>query len=201
MDKVSQKEIELLKQSMNCVFSKISQIQLLDDKVVPEGLKPIARSISWIMEQVIVQNLRMYGMKCNIENVIDPPHNLTQYDCIIKLNGNEREFYVNLKTSLTSTSHSSKFDISKAPKLIQFYNDNPDITLLGAVVKVEFEKLTIKIKDLIIFNVAWTPDVYYNRANHNLQSKCDGAFIQRTNKEFVSILENKLDDAGHKTHY
>jgi len=194
-------DIVNLKKSIECVLSNIPKFQILDNTIVPEGLKPIARSISWIVEQVVIQNLRQYGKKCEIEKVINSPHALTQYDCIIKLKNIQKEYHVNLKTSLTSTRHNSRFDISKALKLIQLYKENPDMMLFVVVIKVEFNKLTINFKDLIIFNVACTPDIYYNRANHNLQSKCDGTYIQRTNKEFVNELEKLVNNAGHNIHY
>ena len=201
MNDITQADIVNLKKSIERVLSIIPTFQILDNVIAPEGLKPIARSISWIVEQVVIQNLRQYKEKCEIETVIDPPHDLTQYDCIIKFKNVQKEYYVNLKTSLTSTTHTSRFDISKARKLIQFYKENPGAMLFVVVIKVEFNKLTINFKDLIIFNVACTPDVYYNRANHNLQSKCDGTYTQRTNEEFVNELEKLVNNAGHSTHY
>lgn len=201
MASITEQDIINLQQSMECVLSKISEFSLLNSKLLPEGLKPIARSISLIVEQVVVQNLRVFSKDCGIEFVIDPPGNLTPYDCIIKLKNNSNQYHVNLKTSLVSTTPSGKFDISKATGLIQFYNENPDAKLLVGIVKVELDNLTVKFKNLVLFNVAWTPDMYYNRANHNLQSKCDGTFSKRTNKEFVLELEKLVTDAGHSTHY
>lgn len=198
---VTSEDIKKIQESIKCVLSKIDQFQLVKEDLLPEGLKPIARSMSWIIEQIVVQNLRHRGIKCGIESVTDPPHDLGQYDCVIKLVNDSKEYKVNVKTSLTSTSHNSRFDISKANKLITLYETEPNLILLVVIVKIKLGGLNVKFDDVIVFNVAWTPDIYYNRANHNLQSKCDGSQKIRSNTEFVNKLKQLMDDAGHSSHY
>ena len=180
---------------------RVGDFRILDEGLVPEGLKPIARSISWLMEQITVQNLRRYKDEFGIEEVNDPPHGLTQYDCVIKMKSDDRDYYLNVKTSLTITKSGGKFDISKARKLIQFYQGNPNLVLLVAIIKVDLDNIWVRFKDVIFFNVAWIPDIYYNRANHNLQSRSNGTQTFRTNEKFVSELERLMKDAGHLEHY
>ena len=180
---------------------KIGDFKILDENLVPEGLKPIARSFSWIMEQITIQNLRKYKTEFGIEEVADPPHGLTQYDCIIKMKNDDTPYFLNLKTSLTITKSSGRFDISKARKLIQLYRENPNMILLVAIIKVDLDNVWVRFSNAIVFNVAWIPDIYYNRANHNLQSRANGVQIFRTNEDFVSELERKLENAGHLEHY
>jgi len=180
---------------------KIGIFKILDENLVPEGLKPIARSFSWIMEQITIQNLRRYKTEFGIDEVDDPPHGLTQYDCIIKMKNDDISYFLNLKTSLTVTKASGRFDISKARKLIQLYRENPDMVLLVAIIKVDLDNVWVRFSNAIVFNVAWIPDIYYNRANHNLQSRANGAQIFRTNEDFVSELERQLGNAGHLEHY
>lgn len=50
-------------------------------------------------------------------------------------------------------------------------------------------------------HVAWVPDVYYNRANHNLQSRANGMQTPRSNQEFIELLKQKMDEAGHLVNY
>jgi hypothetical protein len=197
---ITVKDIQKIKTVIKDVLNEIGEFTLLDAKVLPEGLTPIARSMSWLIEQIVVQNLRK-ASKHGISKVLDPPHRLTQYDCTITLNDDPKSYKINVKTSLTSTNESGKFDISKAEKLIRLYEDEKDLILLVAVIKVEVSGLQVKFKDVIVFNVAWTPDIYYNRANHNLQSKCDGNQTIRTNQDFVSELKKLMGEAGHGTHY
>lgn len=190
-----------VKNSITCVLENIGDFKIFNETLVPEGLKPIARSISWLVEQVVIQNLTVYKRTCGIEAIRDPPHNLTQYDCILNLAGEDSDYFVNIKTSLARTRSSGRADISKAEKLIRLYEENPDLILLVAIVKVEMDGVYIRPRNVILFNVAWTPDIYYNRANHNLQSISNGTQQPRTNQEFIDELKSLMDEAGHLSHY
>ena len=197
-----EQRIKVIANAIDCVWKdRIGGFKILDEKLVPEGLKPIARSISWLMDQITVQNLRRYKDEFGIEEVNDPPHGLTQYDCIIKMKNDNRDYYLNVKTSLTITELGGRFDISKARKLIQFYQENPNLVLLIAIIRVDLDDVWVRFNNAIVFNVAWIPDIYYNRANHNLQSRCDGTQTFRTSKKFVSELERLMKEAGHLEHY
>jgi len=180
---------------------KIGDFKILRENLVPEGLKPIARSISWLMDQITVQNLRRYRDEYGVEKVNDPPHGLTQYDCVIKMKNDDREYYLNVKTSLIITELGGRFDISEARRLIQLYRENPNLILLVAIIRVDLDNIWVRFKSVIVFNVAWIPDMYYNRANHNLQSRCNGTQTFRTNEEFIGELERQMGDAGHLEHY
>lgn len=199
-----QEIIEDMKQVENAIqisLKKIGKFKVLDESLVPYGLKPIARSISWLVEQIVVQNLKKYKTECGLSAVKDPPNALTQYDCILKLDCTKKELFVNLKTSLTTTDETGNFDISKAPKLVKFYEQNPEAVLLVAIIRVSIDGVWVEFKKPIIFNVAWVPKIYYNRANHNLQSTADGTQIRRSNSEFVEALKTEMENAGHTKHY
>ncbi len=197
-----EQRIKIIAKAIDFVWKdKIGDFKILHENLVPEGLKPIARSISWLMDQITVQNLRRYRDECGIEEVNDPPHGLTQYDCIIKMKNDDRDYYLNVKTSLTITKLGGRFDISKARRMIQFYQENPNLVLLVAIIRVDLDNIWVRFSNAVVFNVAWIPDIYYNRANHNLQSRCNGTQTFRTNEEFVSELERQMEDAGHLEHY
>ncbi len=152
--KETSEEIERIEKAMKCVLNKIGEFKVLDEKLVPEGLKPIARSIAWLVDQVVVQNLKKYKDVCGIEEVEEPPHDLVQYDCILKLKEDDIECFINVKTSLTATDRTGRFDISKADKLIELYEERPDLLLLVAIIVVDFDNIFVKFEDLIVFNVA-----------------------------------------------
>jgi hypothetical protein len=180
---------------------RIGNFKILDENLVPEGLKPIARSISWLMDQITVQNLRRYKDDCGIEEVDDPPHGLTQYDCVVRMRNDNRKYYLNVKTSLEITELGGRFDISKARRLIQIYRESPDLVLLVCIIRVDLDNVWVRFKSAIVFNVAWIPEIYYNRANHNLQSSCNGTQTFRTNGKFIRELERQMKSAGHLKHY
>jgi len=195
------KGVERTRLAIQYVMAKIDAFKLLDESVVPEGLKQIARSMSWLIEQIIVQNIRKHKDACGITSVDNPPHGLAQYDCVLHFKDEPQEYLVNIKTSLSITQTGGKSDISKGPKLVELYESNPNAVLIVAIVKVTLEGVVVTFDDLILFNVAWTPDPYYNRANHNLQSICNGTQTRRTNQAFVEILRGLMKAAGHDMHY
>jgi hypothetical protein len=195
------KGVERTRLAIQYVMAKIGAFKLLDESLVPEGLKQIARSMSWLIEQIVVQNIRKYKDACGITSVDDPPHSLAQYDCILHFKDVPQEYLVNIKTSLSITRIGGRSDISKGPKLVELYETNPNAVLIVAIVKVTLEGVVVSFDDLVLFNVAWTPDPYYNRANHNLQSICNGTQTPRTNQEFVAILSGLMKEAGHHVHY
>lgn len=61
-------EVELIKNELNNVkslFGKVVRIipsfHLTDPKILPYGLKPHTRSVSWIVEQVITQQTKYHA--------------------------------------------------------------------------------------------------------------------------------------------
>ena len=200
----SSSTIQRIKDSIDVTLAHIGQFQLIEPSVVPEGLKQIARSISWIVEQVVVQNLRKYRPVNNILSVEDPPHNLTQYDCLIKYPLDTNDYFINIKTSLSQTPTNSRFDVSKASRLIDFYTVNPNAYLILAIVKVDMRNTDVIFRNTIVFNVSWMTDIYYNRANHNVQTSLpngNDSLIMRSNLEFITILQAKINERGHDQHY
>jgi hypothetical protein len=197
-----EKRIKAIAKAIEFVWKdRIGDFKILDENLVPEGLKPIARSISWLMDQITVQNLRRYKDECGIQEVNDPPHGLTQYDCVLKMKNDNRKYYLNVKTSLEITELGGRFDISKARRLIQLYRESANLVLLVSIIRVDLDNIWVRFKNAIVFNVAWIPDIYYNRANHNLQSRCNGTQAFRPNEEFISQLEHQMENAGHLEHY
>ena len=194
-------KIKAVQEAIKCVLDKLSGFKILDETLVPEGLKPHARSVTWLVQQIVVQNLRKFKDMCGLEEVRDPPHDLTQYDCVLMLKGDKNEYFVNLKTSLATTNLQSRFDVSKADGLIKSFEEEKDLILLVAIVKVNFTGVHVKFTDLVVFNVAWISDTYYNRANHNLQTTYDGTLKQRSNDDFVKELKRLMEQAGHLKHY
>lgn len=174
---------------------KIGDFKILDDRLAPEGLKPLARSVGWLVEQILVQNLRKYKDEFEIEKVENPPSNVSLYDCAITFKGQSKKYYLNIKTS-SFDAKLTKDDISKADKLIELYESDPDFTLFIAVVKVKF-KNTLLIMDheenLIMFNVAWIPDIYCNPRNNNLQSSKYSSISFRTNKSFLEEMKKQYE--------
>jgi len=181
---------------LNQVISRINKFKLINENLVPFGLKPIARSMSWIVEQIVTQNMKKDVNKYSISSVDIPQTNIDLYDCLIKTN--QMKYFVNIKTSLVSACENGNYDISKAQKLLEWYESNHDLVLLLAVIKVELDRTDVIFKDVKVFNVAWIPNIYYNKANHNIQSCMNGKESIRSNQEFMDLLYRKITGENRK---
>ncbi|AJF62161.1 hypothetical protein QT06_C0001G1349 [archaeon GW2011_AR15] len=183
--------MQKISKAIKKVIVKIGDISIIKEELAPEGLKPLARSVSWLVEQIMVQNIRKYKDELGIEKVEDPPSNVSLYDCSIKFRGESKIYYLNLKTS-SAGAKKTKDDISKADKLIELYQSDSDYTLFVAVLKVIFKNTHLILNhenNLIIFNIAWIPDIYCNPRNNNLQSSEYDQTQFRTNQEFLQQIK------------
>ena len=83
-------EIQTIKkeiQAIKTLFLKVTEIipsfNVTDPSILPYGLKPHTRSISWIAEQVITQQTKFHNSKLKIQSVdIDMPDTCL-HDCVI----------------------------------------------------------------------------------------------------------------------
>jgi hypothetical protein len=197
---LSMERIQKIESIFKELVGTIKEFSILEEKLVPEGLKLIARSVSWLIEQIVVQNLRKDSKNYGIEEVIDPPDNVSIYDCKIRFSGEDQWYHINIKTSLIQTDERNRFDVSKASKLVKMYESTQDFHLILIIIKIHIEGVKIAFKDAKAINIAWVPEIYYNRANHNLQTSF-GAPVIRSNQEFVELLKRKIAERGHSNHY
>ena len=124
------KEIKLIRQElseMGTLFRKvikiISSFDITNPKILPYGLKPHTRSVSWIVEQVITQQAKYNRKKLNIQDIdIDLPDTCL-HDCVIKKDG--KTYFVNIKIT-NAKGRQNKNDIAAVEKLYMQYNVKPD---------------------------------------------------------------------------
>ena len=88
----------------------------------------------------------------------------------------------------------SKDDLSKANKLLEFYNKHEEAHIFIATFEIEFhDDMHISLANCYIMPLAWIPDVYVTPSNNgNMQSskyKNLEAAIKRTTKEFIVELK------------
>ena len=111
--------MQIIKELFLKVISIIPSFNIMDDKILPYGLKPHTRSISWIVEQVITQQTKYNAKKLGISGVdIDVP-DTSLHDCVIEKDG--KKFFVNIKIHQT-TGKNNKNDIAAVEKLYMQYN-------------------------------------------------------------------------------
>ena len=77
------KEIEVVKTLFLKVTEIIPNFNVTDPSILPYGLKPHTRSISWIAEQVITQQTKFHRKKLGIQNVDINMPDTCLHDCIV----------------------------------------------------------------------------------------------------------------------
>ncbi len=138
-------DITRIKQDLSivgAVFDAVVKIlpafHITDERVLPYGLRPHTRSISWITEQVITQQTKYHGEAVGVDEVdIDMPDTCL-HDCVIH-KGAER-YYVNVKITNAAT-RDNKNDIAAVEKLYMQYRENPSYRLIYACFGILFENV------------------------------------------------------------
>lgn len=188
-------EVELIKNELSHVkalFHKVARIipsfHLTDPKILPYGLKPHTRSVSWIVEQVITQQTKYHAKQLNLQDVnIDLPDTCL-HDCIILTDG--KPLYVNIKIT-NAKGRANKNDIAAVEKLYMQYAANSDYRLIYAVFGFTFQNTLISFaKDYIhVFSPQFLP-IYVNPRNDKLQAYYKEEPICRFRKDFLQLLKD-----------
>lgn len=181
--------MELMKNLFLEVIRIVPSFDLTDAKILPYGLKPHTRSVSWIVEQVITQQAKFNANKLGIEEVdIDMPDTCL-HDCVVTLNG--IKYYINIKITKAS-GKPTRNDISAVEKLYMQYVANPDYRLIYAVFAFEFNNINISfVEDAVhLFSPQFLP-IYVNPRNDKIQSLYKTEPIFRTRIEFLNLLKQK----------
>ncbi len=186
-------EIELIRQElseMDTLFRKIIKIipsfDITDPKVLPYGLKPHTRSVSWIVEQVITQQAKYNRKKLNIQDIdIDLPDTCL-HDCVIKKAG--KTYFVNIKIT-NAEGRRNKNDIAAVEKLYMQYNVKPDYRLIYAVFGFKFRNINISfVKDYVhLFSPQFLP-IYVNPRNDKIQAYYKAEPEERSRVDFLRLL-------------
>lgn len=188
-----------LEKKLNQLIENIGDIPIANKKIMPYGWRKAAkgRTVWRIVEEIISQGLEFQAKELGFDSVHAADSEVGVYDFKFEYDGN-KESYVNIKSSVKD-GRTNKDDISKAERLIEFYNENPNANLYVATFVIQFkEDLTIGLEKCIVFPTAWIPDVYVNPSNNgNLQSshyKNLADAVKRTPQEFLECLkaENKV---------
>jgi hypothetical protein len=188
-----EREREFLENKLNELIAHMGCIPIANSKLMPYGWRKSAkgRTVWRIVEEVINQSIESQYKNLGFDMVTPAESEVGIYDFKFSCLGNPIS-YVNIKSAVAGVKN-SKDDISKAVKLIEFYDENPNANLYIATFEITFNPdLTIGFNKCIVFPTAWLPDVYVNPSNNgNLQSfmyKQIQSAIKRTPQEFYQCL-------------
>ena len=179
---------------MHDLFLKVVQIipsfDITNRKILPYGLKPHTRSVSWIVEQVVVQQTKYNRSRLGVKDVdLDLP-DTSLHDCILYMKNGER-FYVNIKIT-SAGRRQNRNDISAVEKLYMQYKANPSYRLVFCIFQFSFSNTTITfVRDQIhTFSPQFLP-VYVNPRNDKIQAFYYSDPIERTREDFLRLLQQE----------
>jgi hypothetical protein len=181
-------ELEIVKNICLNLLNILPNFNITDEKILPYGLKPHTRSISWIVEQVIVQQMKYNAVKLGLSDIKYDMPDTCLHDCEIRIN--ENRYFVNIKTHNVK-GKKNKNDISAVEKLYIQYQTNPNYRLIYACFGIDFKNINISFdkNHLHCFTPQFMP-IYVNPRNDKIQATYHHNITHRTREEFLLELKN-----------
>ena len=181
------KEISNVKDILHNLLNILPSFNITDEKILPYGLKQHTRSVSWIVEQVINQQMKFNTAKLGLDFVNYDMPDTCLHDCEIELNG--QKFYINIKTH-NITGKNNKNDIAAVEKIYYQYHANKNYRLIYACFGIKFENINISFdkEKLHCFSPQFLP-IYVNPRNDKIQATYQHSEIIRTREEFLNELK------------
>ncbi len=181
-------DIDFIKSIYKKLLAILPSFDITDKNILPYGLKPHTRSVSWLVEQVITQQTK-YQAKYLILNEVnfDMPDTCL-HDCEIKVG--EKIHYVNVKIHNVATRE-NKNDIAAVEKLYMQYAANPYYDLIYVCFGIDFKGINIKFDPdyLCLFSPQFLP-IYVNPRNDKIQAYYHHKPVYRTRTNFLKLLRS-----------
>ena len=180
-------DIKYLESLFKNLLKILPNFDITDKNVLPYGLKPHTRSVSWLVEQVIVQQTKYRAKELKIDDVNFALPDTCLHDCEINVNG--KKYYVNVKIH-NMGGKENKNDISAVEKLYFQYTANLKYNLIYACFGIRFENIKVCFDKnyLVLFSPQFMP-IYVNPRNDKIQATYRHDTILRTRREFLELLK------------
>ena len=188
------KEIEGIKSDLKyaeelCrdLLNILPSFDITDKKILPYGLKPHTRSVSWLVEQVIVQQMKYHAKELGIKDVNFELPDTCLHDC--EIFSNKKKYFLNVKIH-NIKGKENKNDISAVEKLYFQYVANPQYNLIYACFGIDFDNIQVNFDKnyLAIFSPQFMP-IYVNPRNDKIQAAYHHELILRTRVQFLELLK------------
>ena len=189
-------QVEALKADLTYIRSLYKNLikilpsfDITDSSILPYGLKPHTRSISWLVEQVITQQSKFHARDLGIDDVDFNMRDTCLHDCII--HKNDKKYYINVKIH-NAGNRENKNDISAVEKIYMQYRENTDYNVIYACLGIHFNNINILFDPeyLEIFTAQFLP-IYVNPRNDKIQAYYRHDPIYRSRDEFLKELTLK----------
>lgn len=176
------------------LIKDVPSFEVLNKDVLPYGLKQHTRSICWLAEQVILQNVKKRQTEYGVTSYNDPDSDISAWDACLGLRGCSAPSYINIKVS-DVTRPVRRNDIASVQKLISFYNEKPSALLYYVVIMLEFEGNRIHFrKKPVVRYYPWIGDFVINSRNHHIQSVYETTIVERTTDEFIQLVRTRASE-------
>lgn len=192
-----------LENGLNQLVTKIGTIQIAPPDRFPFGWRKAAkgRTVWRLLEEAITQNLEIQHQHLGILSFSAAESEVGISDFSCSLDG-QTTVFVNIKSAVQGQK-SSKDDISKARKLADFFNEDPQRILFIATFEISFrENMQFSLENCTVMPVMWLPDIYVNPSNNgNIQSskyKSLDEAVRRSGLEFLGLLREAIAAADAK---
>jgi hypothetical protein len=184
------KDIAYLKDLYLRLIKILPSFDITNSKVLPYGLKPHTRSISWLVEQVISQQTKYNKRILDLSEVDFDMPDTCLHDCDIKTN--EKTYHVNIKTHNVGGKE-NKNDIAAVEKLYMQYSSNPSYDVIYVCLGIHFNEITISFdKDYIeVFCAQVSLPIYINPRNDKIQAFYRHTPQIRSRKDFLKLLQEQ----------
>ena len=169
------------------LITLLPSFKLTDEKILPYGLKPHTRSVSWLVEQVVTQQTKYRKGELGLDYVEFDFPDTSLHDCEIRTE--ERKSFVNVKIH-DMDKKDTKNDISAVEKLYMQYSANPKYSLIYACFGIRFENVNISFDPdyLVLFSPQFLP-IYLNPRNDKIQAFYHHEPEYRTRAKFLDLLK------------
>ena len=174
---------------LRALLKILPSFDITDEKVLPYGLKPHTRSISWLVEQVITQQTKFNAKKLGIADAEFEFPDTCLHDCEIKTGA--RSYFVNVKIH-NMAGKDNKNDIAAVEKLYMQYAAEPGYDLIYACFGVHFDNIHIRFDAdyLKLFSPQFLP-IYVNPRNDKVQAFYHHEPEFRSRQNFLELLQEK----------
>ncbi len=182
------KDIDFLRSVYEKLITMLPSFNITDKKILPYGLRPHTRSVSWLVEQVITQQTKYRAKEFGLKDVNFNMPDTCLHDCEIKVG--EKIHYVNVKIHNVDMRE-NKNDIAAVEKLYMQYSTNPSYNLIYACFGISFKNIKIQFDPayLCLFSPQFL-SIYVNPRNDKIQAYYHHKPIHRTRTKFLKLLRD-----------
>jgi hypothetical protein len=179
-------DVELIESVFSKLVNELQSFEVGSEAALPYGLKPHTRSVSWLVEQVLVQKAKSFSEELGLSDVNYELPDTELHDLEITIG--ERTYNINVKCH-QAEKKANKNDISAVVKLYNRYQEQPQYDLIYVAVGIKFDNRSVVFmpEHVHCFSPQFLP-IYVNPTNDKIQAFYSHVPEKRSRREFLALL-------------